>query len=269
VLGSVLLKSIRDLRRGFAWWALGLVGYVALIVSVYPTVRDNPELDELVESYPEALKAFIAFGGQFDFTSAAGYLGSELFSFMMPAIFLVASVGNGAGSIAGEEERGTLDLLLSAPLSRARIALEKLGAMCLELAGLGVVLWLALWIGAQAFSMHVSAGRLAAATALLVVLAIAYGAIAFMLAGATGRKGLAVGVTVALAVAAYLVNSLAGLVDALEPFQKVTPFYHYAASDPLHQGLDPWHTLFLLAAGAAASAVGVFLFGRRDVGSSS
>ena len=141
--------------------------------------------------------------------------------------------------------------------------------MCLELAGLGVVLWLALWIGAQAFSMHVSAGHLAAATALLVVLAIAYGAIAFMLAGATGRKGLAVGVTVALAVAAYLVNSLAGLVDALEPFQKLTPFYHYAASDPLRQGLDPWHTLFLLAAAAAASAVGVFLFGHRDVGSSS
>jgi ABC-2 type transport system permease protein len=258
----VLLKSVRDLRRGFAWWTLGLVGYAALIVSVYPTVRDNPELDELVESYPEALKAFIAFGGQFDFTSAAGYLGSELFSFMMPAIFLVASVGNGAGSIAGEEERGTLDLLLSVPLSRARIALEKLGAMCLEMVGLGAVLWLALWIGARAFSMDVSAGH-------LVVLAIAYGAIAFMLAGATGRKGLAVGVTVALAVAAYLVNSLAALVDALEPFQKVTPFYHYAASDPLHQGLDVWHTLFLLAVGAAASAVGVFLFRRRDVGSSS
>ena len=45
---------------------------------------------------------------------------------MFPALFLVASVGNGAGSIAGEEERGTLDLLLSEPLSRTRIAVEKL-----------------------------------------------------------------------------------------------------------------------------------------------
>ena len=34
---------------------------------------------------------------------------------MIPALFLVASVGNGAGAIAGEEERGTLDLLLSFP----------------------------------------------------------------------------------------------------------------------------------------------------------
>jgi beta-exotoxin I transport system permease protein len=265
VLRNVFLKSLRDLRRSFAWWTVGLAGYVALIASVYPTVRDNPDLEKLVESYPEALKAFVAFGGQFDFTSAAGYLGSELFSFMMPALFLVAAVGHGAGTLAGEEERGTIDLLLSSPLSRTRVALEKLAAMCVELAALGVVLWLALWVGARAFSMEVSVAHLASATALLVVLALAYGAIAFMVAAATGRKTLAIGLTVALAVGAYLVNSLASLVEVLEPFQKATPFYHYAVADPLRQGLDPWHTLFLIAVGAVAAAAGVLLFDRRDL----
>jgi ABC-2 type transport system permease protein len=265
VLRDVFLKSLRDLRRSFAWWTVGLAGYVALIASVYPTVRDNPDLEKLVESYPEALKAFVAFGGQFDFTSAAGYLGSELFSFMMPALFLVAAVGHGAGTLAGEEERGTIDLLLSSPLSRTRVALEKLAAMCVELAALGAVLWLALWVGARAFPMEVSVAHLASATALLVVLALAYGAIAFMVAAATGRKTLAIGLTVALAVGAYLVNSLASLVEVLEPFQKATPFYHYAVADPLRQGLDPWHTLFLLAVGAVAAAAGVLLFDRRDL----
>ena len=265
MLGSVFAKSLRDLRRSFVGWSLGLAGYVALIVAVYPTIRDNPDLNELVESYPDALKAFIAFGGQADFTSAAGYLGSELFSFMIPALFLVASVGNGAGAIAGEEERGTLDLLLSFPRSRTRIAVEKLGAMCAEVVGLGVVLWLALWIGARIFGMHVSAAHLGSAVAVLVVLATAYGAIAFMLAAGTGRKTLAVGLTVALAVSAYLVNSLAALVDALEPFRTLSPFYHYVAGDPLRQGLDPWHTLFLVALGLVAAVAGVLLFARRDV----
>ena len=59
--------------------------------------------------------------------------------------------------IAGEEDRGTLDLLLSSPLSRTQVALEKLAAMCVEVVGLGLVLWLALWIGARAFSMEISA----------------------------------------------------------------------------------------------------------------
>lgn len=265
MVGSVLAKSLRDLRRSFAWWVVGLAAYVAMIVSVYPTIRDNPDLNDLVESYPEALKAFIAFGGQTDFTSAAGYLGSELFSFMIPILFLVASVGNGAGAIAGEEERGTLDLLLSAPLSRTRVAVEKLAALCLEVVGLGLVLWLALWLGARAGSLDVSAGHLAAATAAVVLLAVAYGAIAFMLAAATGRRALAIGVAVAAAVTAYLVNSLAALVSALEPFQKASPFYHYAAADPLHHGLDAWHTLVLVAIAAAAGAAGVVLFDRRDI----
>ena len=86
-----------------------------------------------------------------------------------------------------------------------------------------------------------------------------------MLGAATGRKGLAVGVSIAAAVAAYLVNSLAALVDALGPLQKVSPFYHYATGDALRRGLAPWHMLFLVAVAIAATAAGVLLFERRDV----
>ena len=267
MLDSVLLKSLRDLRRGFAWWALGLAGYVAMIVSVYPTIRGNRELESLMDQYPEALKALFSFGGQLDFTSPAGYLGGELFSFMLPALFLVAAVGNGAGAIAGEEERGTLDLLLATPVSRRRVALHKLAAMCVEVAGLGVVLWLCLWAGSIAIDMKLSAAHLAAASAATVLLAILYGALAFTLGAGTGRKGLAIGVTIAAAVAAYLVNSLAGLVDVLRGPQKLSPFYHYAVSDPLRHGLEISHCLLLLGAAAAIAAAGIVLFDRRDVSS--
>ena len=60
-------------------------------------------------------------------------------------------------------------------------------------------------------------------------------------------------------------NSLAALVDALEPFRKLSPFYHYVAGDPLRRGLDPWHTLFLVVLGVVAAVAGVLLFARRDV----
>ena len=36
---------------------------VALLIAVYPSVRENPDLNRLVKNYPEALKAFVAFGG--------------------------------------------------------------------------------------------------------------------------------------------------------------------------------------------------------------
>ena len=47
MLRNVFLKTLRDARRALVWWILGLVGFVALIVAVYPTVRDNPELNKL------------------------------------------------------------------------------------------------------------------------------------------------------------------------------------------------------------------------------
>src|ERR1035437_6516602 len=84
MLRNVFLKSLRDLRRGFVWWSIGLAGMSAMMVSVYPTVRGNAALDKLVKSYPDALKGFIGFGGELDYTSAAGYLGIELFSLVVP-----------------------------------------------------------------------------------------------------------------------------------------------------------------------------------------
>lgn len=265
MLHSVLLKSVRDVRRGLVWWSAGLVGLVALMVAVYPTVRDNPDLNRLIEDYPEAFKAFIAFGGEVDYVTAAGYLGSELYSFMIPLLFLVAAIGYGAATIAGEEDRGTLDLLLSEPISRRRVALEKLGALTGELVVLGAVLWTSLWIGAVAVGMEISAAHLAAGTVDAVLLSLAYGTIAFALGAATGRRTLAIGVSAAAAVAAYLVNSLAALVDVLETVQPLSPFYHYAVSDPLRTGLDADHALVLLAIAVAAAFVAVATFDRRDI----
>jgi ABC-2 type transport system permease protein len=265
MLRSIALKSLRDVRRSFLWWSLGLAGFVALIMAVYPTVKSNPSLNELAEDYPEALKAFIGLGGQVDYSSPAGYLGIELFSLMVPLLLLVAAIGTGAGSIAGEEERGTLELLLANPVSRTRVVLEKSAALALEVAGLGVVLWLALWIGALTVGMDISAGKLAGATVGAVLLAVAYGAIALLLGAATGRRAVAIGLTAAVGVAAYLVNGLAPLVDGLEVPQKLSPFYHYASGDPLRQGVSVAHLAVLIGIAVAATALAPVLFSRRDV----
>ena len=265
MLRSVLLKSLRDARRGFVWWSLGLIGFVALIVSVYPTIRSNPALEKLAQDYPEALQAFVAFGGPVDYSSAAGYLGIELFSLMVPLLLLVAAIGIGARTIAGEEEGGTLELVLANPVSRTRVVLEKSAALVLEILALGFVLWASLWIGALAADMNISAGNLAAATLGAVLLAVAYGAIGVLVGAATGRRSLAIGVTAGLGVAAYLVNGLAPLVDALDGPQKLSPFYHYAVGDPLREGLPADHYLVLAAIAVAAAGVAPWAFSRRDV----
>ncbi len=265
MLNSVFLKTLRDLRRGFIWWSVGLAGMSALMVSVYPSVRGNAALNKLVQDYPEALKGFFGLGGELDYTSAAGYLGMELFSLMVPLLLLIAAIAAGSGAVAGEEDRGTLDLLLSLPVSRTRLALEKFGALVTESVALGLVVWISLWIGAVAVGMEITAAKLAAATADAVALAVAYGAIALLVGCATGRRGLAIGITAAAAVAAYLINSLAPLVGLLDPVQKLSPFYYYAAQNPLRAGLDPLHLLVLLAIAAVGAAGSALAVRRRDL----
>jgi ABC-2 type transport system permease protein len=94
---------------------------------------------------------------------------------------------------------------------------------------------------------------------------VAYGAIALLVGCATGRRGLAIGLTAAAAVAAYLVNSLAPLVTSLESAQKLSPFYHYAAGNPLRTGLAPGHFLILVAIAAVAAAAAALVVRRRDL----
>jgi beta-exotoxin I transport system permease protein len=265
MLRSVATKTLRDLRRGLLWWSLGLIGMVALVVSVYPSVHKDESLNKVVEDLPEGVKNLFAFGGQLDLTSPAGYIGGRLFSFLVPVLLLVAAVGAGARAIAGEEEAGTLDLLLANPISRRRVALEKLGALATELVVLGAVLWLTLVGGTRAVDMEIGVGRLAAATLDVALLAVGFGAIALACGALTGRRGLAGGVSGAAAVAGYLVNSLAPLVGFLEPLQKASPFYHASAGDPLRHGLAVGHTAFLLAVAVIAGAAGVVFFDRRDL----
>jgi beta-exotoxin I transport system permease protein len=265
MLSNVLWKTLRDTGRAFFWWALGLIGLVALMVSVYPSVRDNEALNKLVHDYPEALKGFVAFGGELDYVSGAGYLGSELFSLMVPLLLLIAAIGAGARGLAGEEEAGTLDLLLANPVTRRRVAADKLGALVLEVVALGLVLLVALLIGTRAVGLGVSAGHLSAATVSAVLLATGYGAIALLVGAATGHRARAVGSTAALVVAAYVLNGLAPLVGALEWLQKFSPFYHYAGSDPLRHGLSAVHVGVLVAILIVAGVLGPVAFDRRDL----
>jgi beta-exotoxin I transport system permease protein len=267
MLHGILLKSLRDVRRSFMWWSLGLAGYAVLIVGLWPTVRDNPALAKLEESYPEELKAFFSFGG-FDISTASGFLGTELYSLMVPLLFIVAAIGAGARTIAGEEEQGTLDLLLANPISRRRLALEKAAALALELLGLALVLFATLAVAKTAAGMDVSVRNLAAATTSAFLLAVALGCIAFALGAATGRRSLAIGLSAAAAVAAYLINGLAPLVDAFHSLRWLSPWYHYAAGDPLREGLSPGNAFVLVAIAGAAAVVAVVAFDRRDVGAS-
>jgi len=264
MLRSIGTKTIRDQRRALLGWAIGIVAIVLMYASVYPNIRQNAaQLRNYVENLPEAFKAVI--GESTDFTTPTGYLRTEVFSIMAPLLFLIYAIGSGARATAGEEEAGTLDLLLSTPLRRRRVLAEKYVAMLAGLALLGVVLFASIALLGPAFDLVVGLPELASASLTCVLLALAFGSVSLALGCALGRRGLALGITSTIAVATYVVNVIAPTVESIESLRYLSPFFYYLEPGPLEHGIDVGYAAVLAGISAVAYVVAHLSFERRDL----
>jgi ABC-2 type transport system permease protein len=73
--------------------------------------------------------------------SPTGYLQGTLFALLGPLLAVMMAVAAGARAIAGDEEAGTLELLLAHPVSRTRLLLERFGALAAAVILLRLVVW--------------------------------------------------------------------------------------------------------------------------------
>lgn len=267
MLHNIFTKSLRDRRRSLIWWNVGLVALSLLMMLFYPTIREQREqFERLLESYPKALLALFGvaeFGGSL--FSPAGYLKAELFGMFVPLIFLILGIGFGARAIAGEEERGTLELLLANPIPRRRIVLEKFLALAATLGMVGLIFWLSLWIGSRLVAMEIGGWELASGVVSAVLLGLEFGALALALGCSTGKVGLSMGVSAAVGVAGFFLNGLAPLASWLKPYQKLSPFYHYIGYEPLEQGLNLGFAALMLAIALLLLGISLVTFERRDI----
>ena len=117
-----------------------------------PTIEGIEGFQELVDQYPDSLMAMFGASDLANIATPAGYLNAELFGFMVPMLMAVFAVGRGGGAVAGEERAGTMELLLSQPVSRSKLVLEKFGAMTVSILELSTFIWLVLVVGANSWA---------------------------------------------------------------------------------------------------------------------
>ena len=255
-------KAVWDARRAVVGWALGAGGVALLYTSYYPSVS-QPSMVAALKNYPEGLKK--AFNMQ-DVASPAGYLGSAVFGLLVPVLLAIFMIVAGSRAIAGDEEAGTLDLVLAHPVSRPRLLLSRLAALSTEVLAVSAVVYLlVLAVARPAKVSSIGIGHLAAATVQLALFGICIGALTFAAGAATGRRSTAVGIGTVVAVLGYFANNLAPSVHSLAWAQRLSPFYYYLHGEPLVHGLQPVDCLVLLGAAAAFTALGLALFRRRDI----
>ncbi len=265
MLRSIFWKTLRDQRRPLLWWVIGLLALAAYLAALYPSISTTAGYSEMIQAWPKEL--IVSMMGEFpDYSSPVGYMNSTTYFMMVPLLFIAFAAGLGASAIAGEEEHGTLDLLLASPLPRWRVVLDKFAALAVLLLVLGAALWLGLALGAAAVDMDLDLGRLAAVTLSGVLLGLAFGALALAVGAVTGKRGLSTAVAGVAGLVAYFINSLAPVVKGLEPYRQLSLLYYYIGADPLRNGLNLGHAVVLLGVTAVLLGVAVLVFQRRDVG---
>jgi ABC-2 type transport system permease protein len=262
MLRNVFTKTLWDARRSLVGWAVAISAVAAMYAAFWPTVN-TPEMQQALRNYPEGILEALNYD---DLTSPAGYLGSSVFGLLIPLLVAVFAIAYGTRAVAGDEEAGTLDLLLAHPVGRTRLALQRFAALVAALVLVGVVLWLAmLAIAGPAKLEGVTAAEFGAATTQLALFGACLGALAFAVGAATGRRALALGISAGVAVLAYLANGVFPQVAGLEWTRDVSPWHWYLGGEPLKNGLQAGDSLLLLAVTLALVAAGTLVFNRRDV----
>jgi ABC-2 type transport system permease protein len=262
VLRNVFTKTLRDARRALLAWATAIAVVAASYAAFWPTVN-TPQLQQALQRYPQGVLQAMNYT---DLTSPAGYLASSVFGLLVPLLVAVLAIAQGTRAVAGDEEAGTLELLLANPVSRTRVALQRFAALAAMLMAVGAVLWLVmLAISGPAQLDGISTAEFAAAAAHLVLFGACIGGLAFAVGAATGRRALALGISAGAAVLGYLANGVLPQVRGLEWTRQASPWHWYLGGEPLRNGLQVGGVLLLLGVTAVLVVAGTWCFNRRDL----
>jgi ABC-2 type transport system permease protein len=248
-----------DHRRGLLVWSVALAAITVFYLAFWPMMGE--EMMAALEGMPEGLMAAMGYDR---IGSAAGYLEAVVYGLLGPVLLLVYGIGLGGRLIAGQEEDGTLELELAAPVSRIRVYAERLAAAWLLLVTLVAAATLAVLVSGPLFDLGVPAGHVFAASGGLLLLVGGFTTLSFALGAARGRRGVAVGTAAAIAAVAYVFRGIANAAG-IDVLGAVSPMAWMLDPEPLVRGADVVSLVKLAAISVVAAPLGAWAFARRDL----
>jgi len=263
MLHSVFTKSIWDRRRSTLWWVVGSAAIIAWVAFVYPVLRDSEEMVGFIEDLPSGVLAVFGIDPA-TYLTGAGFLQAQFFSLFGPLMIIGLGISLAVSATAKEEKEGTMDMLLSLPISRVSLIVQKsvmvvtlVGVVIVTLAGTMLILNVAIDLG-------LGIEGVVAINISLALLGLVFAAVALIAGAFSGKPSTAIGIGTVVAAIAWFVNAFANLFDWLEIPARLSPFTWYLDGSPLIHG---WATgqIWLLATALGLTGVAVAIFGRRNI----
>lgn len=259
MLANITRLDLRLRRRSAIGYAAGMAIYTLVVVALYPSFKNQTSLNGLSGSTAAAI-----FGITGKLTSSAGWLNANIYSNFLPLIMLLLTIGYGAAALAGQDENGTLALMVALPMRRRAILFQKLWAMALQALLLAAATTICVVIG-QSFQLTVGTANAISIAVGLVLMGLDFGLATMAIGTLTGRRGTALGIASALAAASYLLSSLATTISAIRPARYASLFYWSVGNEQISKGVSLGDFVVLIAVGLCALSAAVAAFGKADL----
>jgi ABC-2 type transport system permease protein len=261
---NIYLKTLREVRIAIVGWAVGigllLFAVLAAVPSLIATSAARASLTELAGSF-----AWLA--EPVAITTPGGYATWKY----GPTILILSLWPLLACSrlLRGEEERGSLDVLLAVPRRRGRVALEKLAAVWSALLVMGLIITLLVLAGGRAANADFGPWDALLFSLNLVLICGFFGSLALLLSQFVREHRMASGLTGGLLVIFIVLDMVHRVIPDTDWISRLSPVYYANLSKPLipSYGTNPGALLGMLALNVLLSGLAVWLFVRRDIGS--
>jgi ABC-2 type transport system permease protein len=190
----------------------------------------------------------------------------------------VWAIGRAAGAIAGEIDRGTMELLLAQPLRRTQVIVAHLLVDAITIPVLCIALWLGTLVGAWLAGFIGIEGALRVDPVDFLPAMLGVAAFLFAVSGLTmalsaaGRsRNRVLGLAVLVALLQFLVNLIGQLWPPMNWMRPLTVFYYYQPQPMIlhsewYGEADVWLRLgVLVVLGVTGYVLALWIFCRRDL----
>ncbi len=269
---SIYLKTLRDFRVAILGWGIGMGLLTYVVMSSVPSLVSTPQARASLVSLAST---FTWLAEPVAITSPGGYTTWKYgLTILIIAIWPLLACSR---MLRGEEERGSLDVLLSLPRGRGRVALEKLAAVWTALLGMGLLIGLLTFAAGKSANADLSFANAMLFGLNIVLICGVFGSIALLLSQFTQERGTASGITGGLLVVFIVLDMVHRVIPNTDWISRISPVYYYNLSKPLvpassygvpssTYGANAGAMLVLLALSVILSGAAIWLFARRDVG---
>jgi len=263
---GIFRQVIKERKYSLLIYSLAAVLFLWMYVGMFPSIQKQSEnLMKLMEGYPESLKK--AFDIEtMDFTHLENFVAMEQFSFVWPLMLLFLLISLAGGAIAGEIEKGTIEVLLSNPVSRFQIFWGKYLAGIFSLLVFDFFSVFAIVPLAEGYHLEYKLPNFATIFLLGFIFGLAVFSLAMLFSVIFSDKGKVYFLSGGILVLMYVLKIIASLKENLSDLRYFSFFHYFDAPRALnHQEIDQWAFVVFLGVTLLSIVLALVILQKRDV----